>query len=229
MGEYFINLSKQKLVRKSTYSVLHHSMLMLAKKYVIPGETGFEVITLNADHIFLLCYLMGYIRDMEGSHSYFGSNATLSKDLGVTVRTIQRRLKELSNVGFIALVIDNYSERNIYINYEKIFSEITKILYPEYNSLKNIEMCRKVVEDFISHNLLEKTKKKEYILFLRMEYLKELSKNKISNPIEFLYATLAAKLNYNFEFVRRYCEEAKFAYIKELNEGTTADEESGML
>ena len=197
--------------------MLYHPMLMLAKKYTITGKESLEVITLNADHIFLLCYLMGYIRDTEGSHSYFGSNATLSKDLGVTVRTIQRRLKELSDVGFIVSVIDNYSERNIYINYEKIFAEITKVIDPKFNSYENILLCRSVVESFILRNFLEKTKLKEYTMYLRIQYLIEISKKKIADPLRFLYETLAVKLGIDFEMIRYDYEKAKMEYIRKIN------------
>ena len=192
-------------------------MLMLAKKYTIAGKESLEVITLNADHIFLLCYLMGYIRDTEGSHSYFGSNATLSKDLGVTVRTIQRRLKELSDVGFIVSVIDNYSERNIYINYEKIFAEITKVIDPKFNSYENILLCHSVVENFILRNFLEKTKLKEYTMYLRLQYLLEISKKNISDSLKFLYETLAMKLGIDFEMIRYDYEKAKMEYIRKIN------------
>ena len=217
MSDYFTNLSKQKLIKKSTYSVLYHPMLMLAKKYTIAGKESLEVITLNADHIFLLCYLMGYIRDTEGSHSYFGSNATFSKDLGVTVRTIQRRLKELSDVGFIVSVIDNYSERNIYINYEKIFAEITKVIDPKFNSYENILLCHSVVENFILRNFLEKTKLKEYTMYLRLQYLLEISKKNISDSLKFLYETLAMKLGIDFEMIRYDYEKAKMEYIRKIN------------
>lgn len=217
IGEYFINLSKQKKIKKATYSVLYHPMLMLAKKYYVLGEASLEAVTLNADHIFLLCYLMGYIKDTEGSHSYFGSNATLSKDLGVEVRTIQRRLKKLSDVGFIVSVIDNYSDRNIYINYEKIFSEITKVVNPEYDAYQNIVLCNNVVENFISRNFLEKTKSREYTLYLRLQYLLELSKKKITEPLKFLYETLAMKLGMDFDTVRYDYEKARIEYIKKIN------------
>ena len=218
MSDYFTNLSKQNLIKKSTYSTLYHPMMMLAKKYAIISEDGTEQVKLEADHIILLCYLMGYIREASGFQSYFGSNATLSKDLGTTVRSVQRRLKDLCKVGFIVSVIDNYSERHIYINYERIFAEITKIVMPDdFNSKANIDLCRKVVDDFIFNNFLEKTKLKEYTLFLRVKGLTELAKNKKLNLLEFLYQTLAAELKMSFEFVRSIYEKARLAYIKDIN------------
>ena len=219
IGNYFTSISKRKLIDKATYSVFYHPMMMLAQKYTISGKDDSEKeITLSGDHVLLLCYMMGYIRDTEGSHSFFGSNATLSKHLGVTVRTIQRRLQDLSDVGFIELVIDNYSERNIYINYERIFTEITRILDPKFNSYENILMCRSVVENFISRNLLEKTRLKECTMYLRVQYLFGLSKDFIKNPLEFLYKTLAEKLGLDFEMVRCDYEKARTDYIKKINE-----------
>ena len=192
-------------------------MMMLAKKYSIISEDCTEQVKLEADHIFLLCYLMGYIREASGFQSYFGSNATMSKDLGTTVRSVQRRLKDLCKVGFIVSVIDNYSDRHIYINYERIFAEITKIVMPDFNSKANIDLCRKVVDDFIFNNFLEKTKLKEYTLFLRIKCLTELAKNKKLNLLEFLYQALAAELKMSFEFVRPIYENAKLEYIKSIN------------
>ena len=124
MGEYFKNFAKQKLIKKATYSVLYHPMLKLARTYTLEIDGSVKDIKITSDHIFLLCYLMGYVQDKCGADSYYGSNNTLSNDLGVSVRTIQRRLKALSDVGFIKTSIDDSSYRNIYINFEKIMMEI---------------------------------------------------------------------------------------------------------
>ena len=170
----------------------------------------------------LLCYLLGYIRDSAGAHSYYGSNATISKDLGIAPRTLQRRLKDLSEIGYIEVIINNYSERHIYVNYERIFSNLTKILVPEYDSLTNINMCAEVVQYFISKNYLENTKIEQYATFLRMKYLTELSKNKIPDALEFLYRTLADELKLNYAFVEDGYREARQKRIAEINKSITA-------
>ena len=108
--------------------------------------------------------------------------------------------------------------RRILANYEKVFAEITKLLNPEFNSYENILMCRSVVESFISRNLLEKTRLKECTMYLRVQYLFGLSEDTIKNPLEFMYKTLAEKLDLDFEMVRYDYEKARMDYIKKVNE-----------
>lgn len=218
MGEYFKNFSKQKLIKKATYSVLYHPMLKLSKTYTVEVEGKSANVKISSDHIFLLCYLMGYVQDKCGAHSYYGSNATLSKDLGVSVRTIQRRLKALADVGFIKTCVDDSSYRNIYINFEKIMLEISRALKPECDFETVFRFCHGTVLCFVSRNLLEKAQILEYTSYLRMQYLLEISRNPVKEPIRFLFTTLAECLKLDFALVKDDCEKARSSYIKTMNE-----------
>lgn len=218
MGEYFKNLSKQKLINKSTYSMLYHPMLNLAKKYTVHEADNSKDISITSDHIFLLCYLMGYVQDKSGSERYYGSNRTLSKDLGTSVRTIQRRLKDLSDVGFIITTIDDCSYRNIYINFEKIMLEISKEVGLEYDFEMIFRFCKGTAECFASNNLLEKSQISTYASYLKMQYLLEISRNPVTEPIRFLFGRLAECLEIDFSLVKEKCEMARTAYIKLAND-----------
>ena len=70
MGEYFKNFAKQKLIKKATYSVLYHPMLKLSRTYTLEIDGSVKDIKITSDHIFLLCYLMGYVQDKCGADSY---------------------------------------------------------------------------------------------------------------------------------------------------------------
>lgn len=217
MNEYFKNLSKQKLISKATYSILHHPMLMLAKKYTIEENGKQREIKLTSDHIFLLCYIMGYVQDKCGSDSYYGSNKTLSKDLGVGVRTLQRRIKDLADVGFIRSCIDDGSNRCIFVNFARIMTEITKIVYKDYDGARVSRWCYSVAQSFSDKNLLEKSQVKSYTMYLLMQYLIELAKNPILEPVRFLYTTLAVQLKIDYSKVESDCERMRESYIREVN------------
>ncbi len=217
MGDYFKNLSKRKAIKKATYSVLYHPMLMLSKAYTITEDRDIINIKITADHIFLLCYLMGYIQDKCGADSYYGSNQTLSSDLGTSVRTVQRRLKDLADVGFIKTCIDDSSYRNIYINFEKIMLEISKIINPTCDFNLIFDYCHATALCFSYLNLLEKNHVENYASYLRMQYLLELSKNPITEPIRFIFKTLSENLKIDYSLVEAKCEAAREAYIKSVN------------
>lgn len=218
MNEYFKGLSKQKLINKATYSILYHPMLKLSKTYTLEIDGNMKDIKITSDHIFLLCYLMGYVQDKCGADSYYGSNSTLSNDLGVSVRTIQRRLKELADVGFVKTCVDDSSYRIIYINFEKIMLEISKTLNIKYDFETVFRFCHDTVMCFVNSNLLEKTQILEYTSYLRMQYLLEISKNPVKEPIRFLFTTLANCLKLDFALVKDDCENARSLYIKSINE-----------
>lgn len=76
-------------------------MFNLIKTYVSQSKS-YKYINLTYGHIILLSYLMGYIKDVSASESFWGSNNTLASDIGVSSRTIQRWLKDLEDTGFIA-------------------------------------------------------------------------------------------------------------------------------
>lgn len=218
MNEYFKNLSKQKLISKATYSVLYHPMLRLSKNYTLEIDGSVKDIRISSDHIFLLCYLMGYVQDKSGADSYYGSNKTLSNDLGVSVRTIQRRLSALAEVGFIKTSIDDSSYRHIYINFEKIMLEISKVLKIKCDFETVFRFCYGTVVCFVSKNLLEKAQICTYTSYLRMQYLLEISRTPVNEPIRFLFTRLAECLKLDFALVEDECEKARTAYIKTVNE-----------
>lgn len=218
MGEYFKNLSKQKLIKKATYSMLYHPMLQLTKTYTVEVDGKATNVKISSDHIFLLCYLMGYVQDKLGSHSYYGSNNTLSNDLGVSVRTIQRRLKALVDVGFIKTCVDDLSYRNIYINFEKIMLEISRVIKPECDFELVFRFCYGTAVCFASKNLLEKAQICTYTSYLRMQYLLEISRSPVNEPIRFLFTKLSECLELDFALVEDECEKARTAYIKKVNE-----------
>ena len=218
MNEYFKGLSKQKLISKATYSILYHPMLKLTKTYTIEIDGSVKDIKITSDHVFLLCYLMGYVQDKCGADSYYGSNKTLSNDLGVSVRTIQRRLSALAEVGFIMTSIDDSSYRHIYINFEKIMLEISKVLKLKYDFDMVFRFCHGTALCFASKNLLEKAQILEYTSYLRIQYLLEVSRNPVKEPIRFLFARLAECLKLDFTSVEEECEKARLSYIKTGNE-----------
>lgn len=195
-------------------------MLRLSKTYTLEIDGSVKDIKISSDHIFLLCYLMGYVQDKSGADSYYGSNKTLSNDLGVSVRTIQRRLKALADVGFIKTSVDDSSYRHIYINFEKIMLEFSKLLKLKYDFETIFRFCYGTVMCFVNSNLLEKAQICTYTSYLRMQYLLEISRNPINEPIRFLFARLAECLKLDFALVKEDCEKARSAYIKTVNEKT---------
>ena len=71
MNEYFKGLSKQKLISKATYSILYHPMLKLTKTYTLEIDGSVKDIKITSDHVFLLCYLMGYVQDKSSAKSMY--------------------------------------------------------------------------------------------------------------------------------------------------------------
>jgi hypothetical protein len=196
-------------------------MLRLSKTYTLEIDGSVKDIKISSDHIFLLCYLIGYVQDKSGADSYYGSNKTLSNDLGVSVRTIQRRLRALVDVGFIKTSIDDSSYRHIYINFEKIMLEFSKLLKLKCDFETVFRFCRGTALCFASKNLLEKAQICTYTSYLRMQYLLEISRNPVNEPIRFLFARLAECLKLDFALVKDDCEKARSSYIETMNAKTT--------
>ena len=76
-------------------------MFNLIKTFVSQSKS-YKYINLTYGHIILLSYLMGYIKDVSASESFWGSNNTLASDIGVSSRTIKRCFKYLQYTVFIA-------------------------------------------------------------------------------------------------------------------------------
>ena len=78
---YLDKLKEENYIKKNTFSILYHQMFNLIKTYVSQSKS-YKYINLTYGHIILLSYLMGYIKDVSASESFWGSNNTLASDIG---------------------------------------------------------------------------------------------------------------------------------------------------
>ena len=78
--------------------------------------------------------------------------------------------------------------------------------------------CYGTVLCFAQNNLLDKSLISTYTTYLRVQYLLELSRNPVNEPIRFLFAKLAECLELDFALVKDDCEKARTVYIKMINE-----------
>ena len=219
MKSYFETLEKSKLINKATYSILYHPMLLLSKTYNVKiGVTSCKHITLKTDHIILLSYLMGYIKDSSGSETFWGSNKTVATDLGVSDRTIQRWLRELEKTGFIKTVIDNNSERYIYVNFSKILSEIYKCINNDFDDELIEKACKLTTLCFIQKGHLETTCLNSYTQTLYKKYLCESAKNEITDAIKYLFGILCSMLSVEWSQMEEMYKAAKSRYIELVNQ-----------
>lgn len=183
-------MEKRKLIKKATYSILYHPLLPLAKTYNVKADGRYQHITLKSDHIILLAYFLGYITEKLGSEYFWGANATIAKDLGVSERTVQRRLSKLKTVGFVEVDIEAKNERSIYVNYTLILSEILKMTDPNFDPKLVSEACAFVARFFISENWVEGFKLSETSLRLFNQYLEICAQKEIPDTFDFVFDTM---------------------------------------
>lgn len=211
---YLDKLKEEKYIKKNTFSILYHQMFNLIKTYVSQNKS-YKYINLTYGHIILLSYLMGYIKDVSASESFWGSNNTLASDIGVSSRTIQRWLKDLEDTGFIKIVIERNTDRYIYVNFGNIISQINRAVGIEINSTKVEKACKLVVEAFIRENHLERDKQDYYIKYLieqcEIQYC-------ISNDIniKYLFEILAEKLDLEWKDIEGFYKPVNHFYIERI-------------
>lgn len=187
LSSFFKDMEKRKLISKATYSILYHPLLLLSKTYNVRLGDSWQHITLNSDHIVLLAYIMGYITDKLGSEYFWGANSTIAKDLGVCVRTIQRRLKVLKDVGFIETDIEDCNARCIYVNFMRIKAEILSVTDAGYQPNLLVNSCKFFVQYFVKENWVEHYRQSEYAQQLLDEYLSAAGKAEIPDMFDFLF------------------------------------------
>lgn len=190
LQDCFKGMEKRKLISKATYSILHHPLLSLAKTYNIKADGRYQHITLNSDHIIMLAYIMGYITDKLGSEYFWGSNQTIAKDLGISTRTVQRRLHTLKDIGFIEVDIEAKYERSVYVNYTIILSEILKTADTHFDPKLVSEACAFVAQFFIKENWVEGFKLNETSLKLFNHYLEKAATKEIPDTFDFIFDTM---------------------------------------
>ena len=216
---YFESLEKRKFIKKATYSIVYHPMLLLSKTYNVKiGATGYKHITLKTDHIILLSYLMGYVKDSSGSETFWGSNKTIASDLGVSDRTVQRWLRELEGVDFIKKIIENNSERYIYINFTKILTEIYKCIDDDFDEELTEKACKLTCLCFTKAGYLETTKATYYEQLLYNNYICKLAEKEIIDIMKYLFETLCSLLKVEWEQMEEMYKAAKSRYIAITNQ-----------
>lgn len=214
LKEYFDNLQNEKYIKKNTFSILYHQMFNLINTYTVKDK-GYKFLNLSYGHIILLSYIMGFINEACAGESFWGSNATLANDIGVSTRTIQRWLKDLENTGFIKTVIEHNTDRYIYVNFGKIISQINKSVGIEINNIKVEKACKLVVETFIQYNYLERDKQEYYTSYLieqcNIQYC-------INNEIDikYLFFLMIEKLDLEWEDVESYYKSVNHFYIEKI-------------
>lgn len=215
---YFESLEKAKLIKKATYSIVYHPMLLLSKSYNVKvGEESYKHMTLKTDHIILLSYLMGYVKDSRGSETFWGSNNTIASDLGVCDRTVQRWLRELEKIGFVKTIIQNKSERYIYVNFSKILTEIYKCINDEFDDEMLEKACELTTLCCIKKGVLESTRLEIHSQTLYNKYLHDVIKNDIPDTIKYLFETSCSMLEIKMEQLEDYYNAAKARYIELVN------------
>lgn len=209
MNKVFKVFESKKLIPKATFTIVYHPLLFLAKEY---GK-----VTLKAEHIILLSYLIGYIKAGPGSECFWGSNSTIAKDLKVSVRTIQRRLKDLEDADLIRTTINNYCERQVYVNFQKIWFEIAAM------TLKNRDMgavefgARLTTECFVQKNLLERWQFGKYVNELLWEFIQHLGEEETDDVMKFFFDHMISALGLRWYEVERDFLATKQHYIAKAN------------
>lgn len=216
---FFDAMAKRKLLKKATFSVVYHPLLLLAQTYNVKiGRCSSTHITLNADHILLLSYLMGYVKDGCGSESFWGSNKTIATDLGVCSRTIQRRLKDLEIVGFIETTLEHNCERHVYINFTNILTEVYEKADDKFDRDDTMRACGLAVVRFAENNWLEVAKGQQYIQLLYNRCLLKLAKENISDMMRYVFEELCSLQDIEWKIVEEEYKSAKQRYIEIVNE-----------
>ena len=210
MNKIFKTFEKKKLIEKATFTIVYHPMLLLAKEY---GK-----VILKAEHIVLLCYLMGYIKNGIDSESFWGSNNTIAKDLKVSTRTIQRRLKELESADMIRTIIDNYCERHIYVNFQKIWLEIVTMTLKKYDTGAVAYGARLTVEYFVRKNLLERRQSMLYLDALLQEFVQQLGEEETNDVMKFFFKHMISALELKWNDFEKDFPSVKQQYIAKANE-----------
>ena len=98
--------------------------------------------------------------------------------------------------------------------------EFSKIIQPDFDFELIFRVCDAISKAFASYNLIENAYVNNYGEFLKMQYLLEISKKPIIEPVRFLFTTLAQHLEIDFELVKDECEKARNTYIKLVNSKT---------
>ena len=156
------DLYKEKVVKKGSFTTVYHCFFSLTGEY--PNISDYEdekKIQLNAEHILLLCFLMGYAGINYENKCFYGSNSTLAEIMGVSSRTVERYLTVLEKTGFITRSILNKSKRRIFINYARI--EYYIFILAGYISKSDIakEVKDKVVETLTKKGLFKSEEQKQ--------------------------------------------------------------------
>lgn len=216
---YFESMEKNKYIKKATYSIVYHPMLLLSKSYNVKnGAISYKHITLKTDHIILLSYLMGYVKDSSGYETFWGSNKTIASDLGVCDRTVQRWLRELESIGFIKKIIENHSERYIYINFTKILTELYKCIDDEFDEELIEKACQLTALCFVKAGHLESTKLTYYSQLLYNNYICKVAEIEIEDTIKHLFTVLCSVLKIEWEQMEAMYKAAKSRYIEIVNQ-----------
>jgi DNA-binding MarR family transcriptional regulator len=198
MSKLIKALAKRKAIKKATYSIVYHPLFLLSHTYIeamgTSGKRRSEYKDLGDEHIMLLSYLMSYNSGTAGQESFWGSNDTIATDLGVSSRTIQRRLKVLADLGYITIHMENASDRYIYVNFTRIMDEILCRVDAKYRDARIDKACGMVVEYFIRTNHLERTLQEHYIQWLWMAFQQEVCDKEVVDVIGCLFRLLADEL-----------------------------------
>ena len=161
---------------------------------------------------------MGYVKDSSGSQTFWGSNKTIASDLGVSDRTVQRWLRELESTDFIKKIIENNSERYIYINFTKILTEIYKCIDDDFDEELIEKACKLTALCFAKAGYLETTKLTHYEQLLYNNFICKVVEKEITDIIKYLFEILCQLLNVTWEQMEEMYKAAKARYIAIVNQ-----------